>query len=230
MPALTDPGIMSKSIVMDPHPSRHDLNNLFPLHELIAKCLLLSNSSWQAEEWPQADPWQISHAFCTFLQGCSRHRLSLSQISQDLTAAVRRLHYVPIWLMFALTCLLTPTSFPPPDNHPPTAIDSSDKTDGDFDKWTLRKRWFECIQMSAHPPVTTKRVSRRWHAGMAHRGAETLRGWLRHANAFWKNGRERFTDLQWLHHIAFVSRPLAKGREITPGCGAVNALKLNNCG
>lgn len=208
MPAQSDPGTVSASIVMDPHPSRHDLNNLFPLHELIAKCLLLSNSSWQAVEWPRADPWQISHAFCTFLQGCSRHRLSLSQISQDLTAAVRRLHYVPIWLMFALTCLLTPTSFPPPD--PPQSIAAIRRAE------TLTNELWERDDLNASrcppTPVTTKRVSRRWHAGCRNTSA-------------CKCSRERFTDVQRLHHVAFVSGPFAEGREITPGCWAVNCKR-----
>lgn len=126
---------------------------------------------------PRLTPADIS-AFCTFLQGSSRHRLSLSQISQALTAAVRWLHYVPIWLVFAMTHLLTPTSL----IRPPTTIDSSDKTDGDDDKWTLRGRWYGCIQMSAHSPVTVKHVWR-CHPALSHGCTALLWEWLLHLNA-----------------------------------------------
>lgn len=152
--------------------------SFMPLHELIVRCLFTVQFKlavrWVTPGWPLAD---IS-AFCTFLQGSSRHRLSLSQISQALTAAVRWLHYVPIWLVFAMTHLLTPTSL----FRPPTTIDSSDKTDGDDDKWTLRGRWYGCIQMSAHSPVTVKHVWR-CHPALSHGCTALLWQWLQHLNA-----------------------------------------------
>ncbi len=49
----------------------------------------------------------------------------------------------------------------------PTTIDSSYKADGDDDKWTLRGRWYGCIQMSTHSPVTVKHISR-CHPALSH--------------------------------------------------------------
>lgn len=118
--------------------------SFMPLHELIVRCLFTVQFKLAVRRVTPGRPLANISAFCTFLQGSSRHRLSLSQISQVLTAAARWLHYVPIWLVFAMTHLLTPTSL----FRPPTTIDSSDKTDG--------RRWqmdFEREMIWMHPDV-----------------------------------------------------------------------------
>lgn len=148
------------------------------LHELIVRCLFTVQLKLAVRRLTPSRPLADISAFCTFLQGSSRHGLSLSQISQALTAAVRWLHYVPIWLAFAVTRLLTPTSF----FRPPTTIDSSDKADGGDDKWTLRGRWYGRIQMSAHSPVTSEHVSR-CQPALSHGCAALLWEWLQHLNA-----------------------------------------------
>lgn len=75
------------------------------------------------------------------------------------------------------------TSF---DTHllfcPPTTINISDKADADDDKWTLRGRWYGCIQMSAHSPVTAKHVSR-CQPALSHGCTALLWEWLQHLNA-----------------------------------------------
>ncbi len=114
---MPDAGFVSECIVMDPHTvSRPWI--IYGLHELIVRCLFTVQLKWVRRLSPGRPLTDIS-AFRTFLQASSRHRLSLSQISQALTAAVRWLHYAPICLMFAVTRLLTPTSF---FAHPPQSI------------------------------------------------------------------------------------------------------------
>ncbi len=66
----------------------------------------------------------------------------------------------------------------------PTTINSSYKADGDDDKWTLRGRWYGCIQMSTHSPVTVKHISR-CHPALSHGCTALLWEWMQHLSAVW---------------------------------------------
>ncbi len=115
---MPDAGFVSECIVMDPHTVSQPWI-IYGLHELIVRCLFTVQLKLAVRRLSPGRPLTDISAFRTFLQASSRHRLSLSQISQALTAAVRWLHYAPICLMFAVTRLLTPTSF---FAHPPQSI------------------------------------------------------------------------------------------------------------
>ncbi len=175
---LPDAGFVSECIVMDPHTvSRPWI--IYGLHELIVRCLFTVQLKWVRRLSPGRPLTDIS-AFRTFLQASSRHRLSLSQIRSGLDSCCPMTS-----LCSYLPHVCCDTSF---DTHllfrSPTTINSSYKADGDDDKWTLRGRWYGCIQMSTHSPVTVKHISR-CHPALSHGCTALLWEWMQHLSAVW---------------------------------------------